>query len=272
MDYSFEFASLMYRVCFCTLRSANSSLRLILCNLQKFSSKIFMKIIKILLFLLIMFFSANVFAENVFFANGKKNKKEIALTFDDGPGKNTEAVLAILRDKKVKATFFLLGTSIEGKSSLVKEIAEDGHEIGSHTYGHINFYKYKYSTPENYKILKAKISDELLKNQKLIEKITGRRPKLVRFPHGYMRPPALDVARENGYKVINWSFGTDWNHFSSYEYLLGAYLEHSEPGAIFLMHDLPTNELLIEMLPQLIDLLSFVGYEFVTISEMFDFN
>ena len=232
-----------------------------------------MNFIKIsLLFFLIIFFSANVFAEHIFFAEGKKDKKEIALTFDDGPGKNTENILSILKEKKIKATFFLLGTSIEIRPQLVKEIAEDGHEIGSHTYGHINFYKYKYDTPGNYNILKAKISDELLKNQKLIEKITGRRPKLVRFPHGYMRPPAIDVARENGYKVINWSFGTDWNHFQSYEYLLGAYLEHSEPGAIFLMHDLPTNQLLVETLPQLIDLLSFVGYEFVTVSELLDLD
>ncbi len=232
--------------------------------------KIVIKIL--LLFFIINFISVNVFAENIFFANGKKNKKEIALTFDDGPGKNTENVLAILREKKVKATFFLLGSSIESRPYLLKDIAEDGHEIGSHTYGHVNFYKYKYSTSEDYKILKNKISEDLLKTQKLIEKNIGQKPKLVRFPHGYMRPPALDVARENGYKVINWSFGTDWNHFPSYEYLLGAYLEHAEPGAIFLMHDLSSNGLLIEMLPQLIELLRFVGYEFVTVSELLGFN
>ncbi|MBQ3834485.1 MAG: polysaccharide deacetylase family protein [Elusimicrobia bacterium] len=228
---------------------------------------------KILFLLLIVFvFSVDSFAEKVFFADGSRNKKEIALTFDDGPGYNTEEVLSILRLKKVKATFFLLGESIESKPYLVKEIAEDGHEIASHTYKHINFYKYKYKKTEDYNKLKDKISKNLLKNQRLIEKFAGYKPKLVRFPHGYMRQPALDVARENGYKVINWSFGTDWNEFDSYEHLLGAYLEHAKPGTIFLMHDLKDNSLLVEMLPQLIDILQFVGYKFVTVSELLNFN
>lgn len=220
------------------------------------------------LLLIISFISANVFAENVFFANGDKKRKEIALTFDDGPGKNTENILEILREKNVKATFFLLGDSIEKKPYLVKEVYNDGHEIGSHTYGHINFYKYKYKNPEDFKIVKDKITEELLKNQKLIEKLTGHRPKLVRFPHGYMREPAIKAARENGYKIINWSFGTDWNKFPSYKHLMDAYLEKSEPGAIFLMHDLKTNEDLVNALPELIDLLKVVGYKFVTVSEL----
>ncbi len=230
-----------------------------------------MKIIKILLlFYTLCLFSVDSFAGNVFFAEGNKNKKEIALTFDDGPGNNTEEILSILSVKKVKATFFLLGESVESKPYLAKEIAAAGHEVASHTYEHINFYKYEQKTSGDYEKLKNKISESLLKNQKIIEKYTGHTPKLVRFPHGYMRPSALGVARENGYKVINWSFGTDWKEFPSYEYLLGAYLEQAKPGAIFLMHDLSGNPLLVEMLPELIDILKFVGYKFVTVSELLD--
>ena len=72
---------------------------------------------------------------------GSGRNKLIALTFDDGPGLNTEEILKILDDKQVKATFFMLGNSIEKRPDLVKEVYSKGHEIANHTYNHINFFK-----------------------------------------------------------------------------------------------------------------------------------
>ncbi len=66
----------------------------------------------------------------------------IALTFDDGPGNRlTPAILSILAENDVKATFFLLGRNIEGRETLVRQIAEQGHEIGSHGYDHLHHWK-----------------------------------------------------------------------------------------------------------------------------------
>ena len=69
----------------------------------------------------------------------KQEPKKIALTFDDGPHKiYTEKLLDGLAERNVKATFFLLGTNIEGKEDIVKRIAEEGHLIGNHTYYHVD--------------------------------------------------------------------------------------------------------------------------------------
>ncbi len=68
--------------------------------------------------------------------------RSLALTFDDGPGSRlTGEILKILESHKVKATFFLLGRNIESKSEIVRQIAQAGHEICSHSYDHLNHWK-----------------------------------------------------------------------------------------------------------------------------------
>ena len=78
----------------------------------------------------------------------------------------------------------------------------------------------------------------------------------------------MKVAQENNYKVVNWSFGADWKTFSDEEEMLQQYLDNTEPGVIFLMHDLPKNSKLIQMLPKFIDELKNKNYKFVTVSEI----
>lgn len=201
-------------------------------------------------------------AEKIFFTVGSKQKKQVALTFDDGPGLNTRDILKILKDKNIKATFFLLGTSVAKRPKLVKEIYNAGHEVANHTYNHINFFKYN-GIDE-----KDKLKEELLLCQDLIKSIIGYRTKLVRFPYGYSHENALKVAQENNYKVVNWSFGADWKTFLDEEEMLQQYLDNTEPGIIFLMHDLPKNSKLIQMLPKFIDELKNKNYKFVTVSEI----
>lgn len=193
---------------------------------------------------------------------GTKKNKLIALSFDDGPGLNTKKILKILDDKKVKATFFMLGTSIEKRPKLVKEVYDKGHEIANHTYNHVNFFKYKKSN------IKEKIEDELLKNQNLIQSLVNYKPKLVRYPYGYSRQEALEVAEDNDYKVINWTFGIDWDKNLSSEEMMSQYLENIKSGCIFLMHDLSKNPKIIEILPVLIDEAKKKNFHFVTVSEI----
>jgi len=220
------------------------------------------KIIFIILFF--TFFIVPLFSqeEKEFFTIGSKQNKLVALSFDDGPGSNTKEILKILDEKKVKATFFMLGTSVEKRPKLVKEIYSKGHEIANHTYSHVNFFKYKE------KDIEAKIQEELLHTQDLIKDIIGYKTNLVRFPYGYSRQEALEIAEDNGYKVINWTFGIDWNKNLSTDEMLEQYLENIKSGYIFLMHDLPKNPKVIKILPILIDEAKKKGYTFVTVSEI----
>lgn len=217
---------------------------------------------KIVFILLLSIITTFLYAEQTFFTRGSLDIKEVALSFDDGPGSNSKDILKILDKKDIKATFFLLGTSVAKRPKLVKEIYIKGHELANHTYNHINFFKY------NEEDKSEKIKDELLQCQDLIKDITGFRTKLVRFPNGYSKEDALDIAKESNYKVVNWTFGMDWDKDLSQEEMLELYFENTKPGTIFLMHDLQKNTKLTKMLPLLIDKLKNKGYKFVTVGEM----
>ena len=218
---------------------------------------------KIVYILLLLVITTSLYAEQTFFTRGSLNAKEVALSFDDGPGLNTKDILKILDKKDVKATFFLLGSSVAKRPKLVKDIYSKGHELANHTYNHMNFFRYD---EENDK--KEKIKEEILQCQDLIKDITGFRTKLVRFPHGYLKDDAIEIARETNYKIINWTFGIDWERDLSQEEMLEFYLENAKPGTIFLMHDLLKNTTITKMLPEFIDKLKSKGYKFITVGEM----
>ncbi|MFA7674770.1 MAG: polysaccharide deacetylase family protein, partial [Endomicrobiia bacterium] len=174
----------------------------------------------------------------------------------------TEEILKILKDKDVKATFFLLGVSIQPKKQLVKDIYEQGHQIANHTYNHFNFYKYKKDD------IHEKMQEELLKCEQLINKIIDYKTKIVRFPHGFSRNLAKQIAKENEYIIVTWSFGCDWQTKLSRDEMYEQYKKNIKSGAIFLMHDLGKNKKVVSFLPQLIDDIKKEGYELVTINEL----
>ena len=165
-----------------------------------------------------------------FFTDGPRDKKEIALTFDDGPGNSTPKVLEVLKKYGVKATFFMEGDQVEFRKKAAKMVFDDGHEVGSHTYSHPNFYSYK---KDDYR---QQLSKELDKAGKLIEGVTGKRPNVLRMPYGYVKAWVKEVAKEKGYVLVNWTFGCDWKKMTA-EQLAGEYIKHIGSGAIFLMHD-----------------------------------
>lgn len=196
-----------------------------------------------------------------FYANGYPGVMKVALTFDDGPGKATKRVLEILKEKNVKATFFMLGIRVENDTETAKEVVADGHEIGNHTYEHVNFYSYKAAD----KI--SKMEREVLQAKKVIKDKLGVDTYLMRFPHGYSKPEGLEVAQKQGYYVINWSFGMDWENVSAQEMHI-KYKQAIKNGAIFLMHDLPKNDKILSFLGDFIDEIRAEGYEIVTVSEL----
>jgi peptidoglycan/xylan/chitin deacetylase (PgdA/CDA1 family) len=205
----------------------------------------------------------SIIQAKTFYADGNKLEKKVALTFDDGPGKNTKAILEILKEKEVKATFFMLGTNVVDNPALAKTVLDAGHEIANHTYGHINFYAY------NNEDKSLKMEQEILQTESVIKNILGVKTFLVRFPHGYAKQDSIQLARKLRYSVINWSFGTDWYDMSANEMYL-KYKNAISNGTIFLMHDVSKNEKVISFLGDFIDDIKTKGYEIVTVSQLLD--
>ncbi len=186
------------------------------------------------------------------------HNKVIAITFDDGPSEyNTLDLLKILREKQVKATFFVVGKHIEKYPELFAQIVAAGHEIGSHGYSHRFLNKMSLDEAEQ----------ELLNTGKLIEQYTEA-PRYLRPPGGGYNDYIVNMAEVHGYQIILWSVDPrDWR-CPSVKYIVRNVVANSKPGRIILCHDgqypLPTAKALAIF----IDSLRAEGYTFVTISEL----
>jgi peptidoglycan/xylan/chitin deacetylase (PgdA/CDA1 family)/GT2 family glycosyltransferase len=191
--------------------------------------------------------------------------KSVALTFEDGPGEQTDTILKILQKHNAHATFFLTGKNAEGYPEIVRAIDQAGHEIGNHTYSHSLEPTIDNSSRQIYEI---KVTD------RIIEKITGKRTFLFRPPRGWKNPWSLQACNEIGMSVVLWSIDSkDWQNASP-ESMLHEILDDLKPGSIILLHDRLSNKRdqrvdnTVTMLPALLDSLDAHGYQFVTISEM----
>ena len=190
--------------------------------------------------------------------------KVIALTFDDGPdtrdSHSTKLVLDALAKYNIKATFFLQGQAVESwmperNHPTLRRMAEEGHEIATHTQNHLDLNKLTYD----------EIRYELEKSCDVIEEVTGVRPTLCRPPYGN----ANDTVKEAiDMPMILWDVDTlDWDHKDP-EQTIQRILDQAEGGSIVLMHDIwtATAEAMDQGLQDLID----AGFTMVTVSELFE--
>jgi peptidoglycan/xylan/chitin deacetylase (PgdA/CDA1 family) len=222
------------------------------------------KIYLTLALLLTMSLSSGAGNAKIFYSDGPKDKKVLALTFDDGPAPNTKKVLEILASHNIKSTFFMEGAKLEQYPDIAKEVQNAGHEIGIHLYSHPSFYAYKKSD------YREVLINEIEKTQAAAKKALAVKPKLLRMPFGYSKAWVRDVAKEQDLTLINWSFGTDWNKMSK-EKMLAAYTKAIKPGAILLLHDSGKKDKpMLNMLDDLIKEIERQGYQAVTISELLD--
>jgi peptidoglycan-N-acetylglucosamine deacetylase len=169
-----------------------------------------------------------------FYSDGPKTQKAIALTFDDGPGLYTQKVLDLLKKYNVKATFFMNGDQVLIRPALAVAVRDGGHEIGDHTWSHMNFFAYekKQGTPA----ARTKITEEIKRSLAEIKKVTGVESKILRMPHGYHRPWMKEVALDQKVALVNWTFGQDWLNIGA-EKMAADYEKYVRPGAILLFHD-----------------------------------
>ncbi len=186
-------------------------------------------------------------------SNTAESKKQIALTFDDGPGKYTEELLDGLRERGVKVSFFLMGSKVEKQPELIKTMYGDGHLIGNHTYSHINFFKCDSKT----------IEEELERTNLIIESITGEKPEFFRPPYGYYT--GFQLNRIDQMAVLWSSTPRDWINTDD-DYICDYIVEHACDGQIILLHD--TKEATVPAVLRAIDILSEEGYEFVRVDEL----
>ncbi len=187
--------------------------------------------------------------------------KFIALTFDDGPGPYTERLLDELNARDIKATFFLLGSQAKKYPELVKRIADDGHELGSHTYSHKDLTALK----------EKEIKKELEKSAKAISTAAGgQAPTVFRPPGGECDETITKICKEYEYPIILWSVDPkDWKLKDPDEIVKNVFQSGNygvSDGAIILLHDI--YETTVDAVVDMIERLMQEGYGFMTVSDL----
>lgn len=179
---------------------------------------------------------------------------QVALTFDDGPHQTcTPALLDGLKQRGVKATFFLMGENIAGKEALVQRMQEEGHLIGNHSYRHIQM------TKEGAEQACA----EIKQTEEIIRSITGSRPEYLRPPYGAWNEQL--ECRVNLTTVL-WNVDSlDWK-LQNTERIVRRVEKDVKSGDIILMHDIFKTS--VEAALRIVDDLQKQGYEFVTVEEL----
>lgn len=177
----------------------------------------------------------------------------VALTFDDGPSQYTTSLLDGLRERGVKATFFLQGQCIEGREKTIQQMQDDGHLIGNHTFHHVRLTK----------LSDEQAKQEVVSTSNAIYEITG-------VYTAYIRPPFGEWKKGLDYNVtmipVLWTLDSrDW-YTQNAPVIVKEVMKQVEDGDIILMHDCfkPSVESALQIVDRLIE----QGYELVTVDEM----
>jgi peptidoglycan/xylan/chitin deacetylase (PgdA/CDA1 family) len=197
------------------------------------------------------------------------NKKHWALTFDDGPYMYDEYLLDFLKTHGVKATFFVNGNNVMNINSsqgkrIIKRMYNEGHEIGSHTYHHVNLNKQS----------KAEIENQMKLLEGALENIIGVKPAFVRPPYGSgcSNSTVVNTLGNLGYTgVIMWNVDTlDWSNSGDIDYAISQFRQHLGEPIISLSHcfyETITRERVLNLVRAEIDYMKDKGYKLVTMSE-----
>ena len=185
--------------------------------------------------------------------NKYKNKKLIALTFDDGPSNNTKYFIKELQKRDALVTFFVVGNRVKKYEDVLKEAYLMGNQIGSHTYSHKNLL---YLNEEE-------ITKEIEKTNEAIYYVIGTKPTIIRVPYGNINKKIRSISNMNH---ILWNVDTlDWKYKNSNR-VYKEIIKYAEDGNIILLHDIFKTS--VNGVLKAIDELKKQGYEFVTIDEM----
>jgi peptidoglycan-N-acetylglucosamine deacetylase len=214
---------------------------------------------------LIVFYGCYYVGSNFFIkihCSAKTDRKEIAISFDDGPAINyTPEILQLLKQENIKAAFFCIGNRIAGNENILKQIKEEGHVIGNHSYSH-HFWFDMYSSKKMQNDLKM-MDDEM-------EKVTGMRPKLFRPPYGVTNPNLKKAIMKGGYTPVGWNVRSLDTVIKDEKKLLDKINASLKPGAVFLFHD--TQKITLKVLSSFIKEVKNKGYDIVSLDKLLHLN
>lgn len=180
--------------------------------------------------------------------------KLLALTFDDGPRRSTTSkLLEGLDQRGVPATFFLIGKQIEGNEDLIRQMADSGHQIGIHTFDHV----------ELHNLSPADIHRQLDPTRAALRAILGDREFLLRPPYGFLDDTLLQQADS---PIILWSVDPEDWHNRDVQREVAHIVSHVQDGDIILMHDIFAES--VDAALQVVDQLHQAGYVFVTVDDL----
>ena len=187
--------------------------------------------------------------------NIDENKPTIALTFDDGPNSSyTQNILDVLYEYNVPATFFICGKNIEGNEKLIKQMIASGHELGNHTYNHLDL-----TTLSNAEI----INEFSLTQEKLYEANFDYTLKYVRPPYGRYDENIQNLYQE---QLILWQIDSgDWENINEID-IINNVVESVKHGDIIVFHD--DNNTTSKALKNIIIKLKDEGYQFTTVTNL----
>ncbi|MDD5544420.1 MAG: polysaccharide deacetylase family protein [Acidobacteriia bacterium] len=196
---------------------------------------------------------------------GNSDRKQIALTFDDGPHpKYTREILNILKQENVPATFFLVGKKVEAFPEVAQEIKAAGHELAFHGFTHRPLWMKS----------RRMLEEEVNKSREVFRRVLGFEPQLFRPPYGVRGRSIMQTAQKLGWKTILWTrAGWDWTEISGAEVARRA-LRKPRAGGILLLHDSDGPSLeadrsrTVEALKIIIPNLKQQGFSFARVSEI----
>lgn len=182
-----------------------------------------------------------------------KNERKVYLTFDDGPiPEATPFILDTLRDRGIKATFFVVGDNVRKYPELLEKIRQDGHVIGNHTFNHMGGAKH---------FIKS-----YGRNIRQCDEIIGGKSRLFRPPHGWMRPSQY-LWLKRKYTIVMWDLVTrDYSRLLTADDVVRNIKTYTRNGSIITFHDsLKSIDKLHTALPESLDWLIENNYEFGTL-------
>ena len=196
------------------------------------------------------------------YSQARVDQPYIAMTFDDGPSaENTPRLLEMLKQRNIKATFFLIGQNVASNPDLVRRILADGHEVGNHSWTH----------PQLSKLSDDRVTAEITQTQDAIKNASGFTPTLLRPPYGAITPRQREwIENRFGLNIILWSVDPlDWKRPGA-SVITQRILSQTRPGAIILSHDI--HKQTVDAMPATLDALIAKGYKFVTVSQLIAMN
>lgn len=190
--------------------------------------------------------------------HGPRAARQVALTFDDGPGRVTESILDVLAGHGAAATFNVLGERIDGRERLLRRIVAEGHELGNHGVDHRQLAGAPIETARQLALTSA-----------AIRRAVGAGPRTFRAPYGAVTRSTVAAARLAGLVTVGWDVDPRDYETPGAEAIHERTIAAVRPGSIVLLHDdrralEQTAVALALILPDLEEL----GYELVTVSQL----